>query len=237
MTNAPKIATGDNQTGSLDFGPLFDLTLVVALLVIVKQAVLPYTMVYAGPVSTFSAMALATFLLFRRGLKWSDLGLKSPQNWLKTAGLTIFVTFVILAIAAGSRAMLINYFPDVGTSGRFDHVEDNPLSYAIMMALVWTHSSFFEELLFRAFIIDRASSFLGGGLKSDLIAVGTSSVFFGYRHYYYQGMLGAIITGLIGLALGLLYLWFGRKNLFPSIFAHGIINSILQTTRFLGIKD
>jgi len=149
----------------------------------------------------------------------------------------LLVAIVILAIAATSRAILVNFLPDVGTSGRFDHVEGNPLAYATMMALVWTHGSFFEELLFRAFVINRTSSFLGGGLKSDLIAVGISSIFFGYRHFYYQGMVGAIITGLIGLALGLFYVWFGRKNLFPSIFAQGMINSILQTSRFLGIKD
>ncbi len=151
--------------------------------------------------------------------------------------MTIFVVFVILAIAATSRAILINYFPDVGTGGRFDHVEGNPIAYATMMILVWTHSSFFEELLFRAFIINRTSNFLGVGLKSDLIAIAISAIFFGYRHFYYQGMLGAIITGLIGLALGLLYILFGRKNLCPSIFAHGIINSILQTSRFSGVKD
>ena len=127
------------------------------------------------------------------------------------------------------------FFEQVGTSGRFAFVEDNFSAYLGMMFLVWTHGSFFEELLFRAFIINRGSEFLGGGLKADLVAVVFAAVFFGYRHYYYQGMKGAIVTGSIGLVLGLLYLWYGRKNILPLVFAHGIMNSIGQTIRYLGV--
>ena len=237
MSETPSAGLEIRQGSGADWSALRDLLIVVAVLVVVKQSVLPYSLVYAGPASTFSAISVGTYLLFRRGMTWNDLGLKWPESWLKTAGLTIFVLFVILAVAASTRTILINFLPDIGTSGRFDHVEGNPAAYAIMMVLVWTHGSFFEELLFRAFVISRASSFLGGGLRNDLVAVLISSLFFGYRHYYYQGLLGEIVTGLIGLALGLLYIWFGRTNLLPSIFAHGIINSILQTTRFLGVKD
>jgi len=56
------------SASKMNWETLKDLLLVVATLVIVKQSVLPYSMVYAGPASTFAAMALATYLLFRRGL-------------------------------------------------------------------------------------------------------------------------------------------------------------------------
>ncbi len=230
------IPISDN-TGKFNVGALWDLLIVMATLVIVKQSFLPFTFLYAGPISTFSAMAVGTYLLWRRGLGWKDLGLRWPEKWLRTVGLTL-LSMVLFIVATQTMELVADYFfEDVGTSGRFDHVEGNLTAYIGIMFLTWTHGSFFEELLFRAFVIDRASHFLGGGLKADLIAVLISSIFFGYRHYYYQGMHGALITGAGGFAFAMLYLWFGRKNIMPLIFAHGIFNSLAQTFRFLGIED
>ncbi len=225
------------STSQFRLGALFDLLIVMAVLVIVKQSILPFSFLYAGPASTFSAMAVATILLRRRGFGWKDMGLQWPDNWLKTAGLTI-LSMVVFIIAVQSMKLIAEiWFEHIGASGRFDHVEGNLGAYMIIMALTWTHASFFEELLFRAFVINHASRFMGGGIKADWIAVLFSSVFFGYRHYYYQGMYGALVTGAGGFAFGALYLWFGRKNIMPLIFAHGIFNSISQTSRFFGWED
>ncbi|MEP3226616.1 MAG: CPBP family intramembrane glutamic endopeptidase [Parasphingorhabdus sp.] len=209
----------------------------MAILVIVKQSVLPHSFLYAGPTSTFSAMVVGTILLRRRGMSWNDIGLRWPENWLKTAGLTLLTMFLFIVAVKSMELVAEYFFENVGASGRFDHVEGNLPAYIGIMFLTWTHASFFEELLFRAFVISRTSHFLGGGLKADLIAVVFSSIFFGYRHYYYQGMYGALITGAAGFAFGMLYLWFGRKNILPLIFAHGIFNSMSQTSRFFGWKD
>lgn len=50
-------------------------------------------------------------------------------------------------------------------------------------------------------------------------------------------MNGALTTGLIGLVMGILYLWFGRKNMLPLVLGHGLMNSLGMTFRFLGIRD
>ncbi|TNE58409.1 MAG: CPBP family intramembrane metalloprotease [Sphingomonadales bacterium] len=220
--------------GTARSGALIDLAIVIGVLVGVKQALLPYTVVYAGPASTFSAMAVATFLLYRRGLSWSDLGLRWPESWLKTIGLTAAIFAVFLIVAGGGQAMVGQFFPDIGTSGRFDFVKGNTLGYLTVMALVWSHGSFFEELLFRAFIITKGETAMGGSRAATLAAVVLAAIFFGYRHYYYQGMHGAIVTGLIGLLFGLIYIWIGRRNILPLVFAHGIANSLAQTARYLG---
>jgi membrane protease YdiL (CAAX protease family) len=133
-----------------------------------------------------------------------------------------------------------HFFTDVGTSGRFYHVTGNPTAYLIIMLLVWTHGSTFEELIFRAFVITKICLFAGNNQPSgnsrwiDITAVILAAIFFGYRHYYYQGMNGAIVTGGIGFTFGLLYIAFGRRNILPLILAHGLINSFVQTMRFLG---
>lgn len=227
----------DEAAGRFDVGAITDLIAVMATLVVVKQSLLPFSYLYAGPASTLSAMILGTYLLRRRGLGWKDLGLRWPENWFKTAGLTVLSMVIFIAATQLMQPIAYYFYDDVGTSGRFDHIEGNLVAYLGIMLLVWTHGSFFEELLFRAFVIDRSSSALGGGMRGDLIAALFSSVFFGYRHYYYQGMSGALITGAGGFAFALLYLWFGRRNILPLIFAHGIFNSLAQTMRFLGIRD
>ena len=81
MTNIANLPANASRSGAL-----LNLAIVVAVLVGVKQSLLLYTVVYAGPASTFSAMAVATFLLYRRGFSWSDLGLRWPDSWLKTLG-------------------------------------------------------------------------------------------------------------------------------------------------------
>lgn len=216
---------------------LRDLVLVIATLVLVKQSLLPITQLYAGPASTLSAMIVATVLLRRRGSGWRDLGLRWPESWPKTLGLTLLtMAFFVLCIQL-MVPVADHFFEDVGTSGRFSHVEGDLVAYLMIMVLVWTHGSFFEELLFRAFIINHASQSLGGGLRADVVALLLSSAFFGYRHAYYQGWHGALVTGAGGFAFGVFYLWFGRRNIMPLILAHGAFNTLGQTFRFLGIRD
>lgn len=225
------------RTSHLDWAALRDLVTVVATLVIIKQSLLPYTQLYAGPISTLSAMILATVILKRRSSNWRDLGFRRPKNLLTTALLTLLSMVFFLICTQLMSLFADRFFENLDYGTRFDHVAGNLQAYIIIMVLVWTHGSFFEELLFRAFTITKASTFLGGGRTADIIALLVSSVFFGYRHAYYQGIHGALMTGAGGFAFGLLYLWFGRQNILPLIFAHGIFNSLGQTFRFLGIKD
>lgn len=223
-----------NPSSSLRFQSFAELLLVVGVLVAVKQSLLPLTVVFAGPASTLSAMIVATYLLHRRGCSWHDLGLKWPESWVKILGLAALVFLLLLVAAGGFGALASLFFEDIGTSGRFDFVEGNLAGYLLIMAVVWTHGSFFEELLFRAFAITRLGDSLGGTKAASLLAVVVAAVFFGYRHYYYQGMHGALVTGGIGLVFGFVYLAIGRRNILPLVIAHGLANSIAQTQRFLG---
>lgn len=235
-TAQPQFETA-HPTQKLRTIAFLDLAIVVLVLVAVKQALLPFTLLYAGPASTLSAMIVATMRLKRRNMRWSDLGLRWPTNWLKTIGLTIFTIGFFIVCTQLMGLIADRFFEDMNYGSRFDHIEGNLWAYLAIMALVWTHGSFFEELLFRAFIMTNMSDALGGGLRGDLIALFLSSAFFGYRHAYYQGIHGALITGAGGFAFGLLYLWFGRSNIMPLILAHGTLNSLGQTFRFLGIED
>lgn len=214
-----------------------DVVVVLTVLIAVKQTLLPFSQVYAGPASTFSAMVVATLLLHHRGTSWHSLGFRKPQSWLSTLGLTLLTMGIFIAMTQVMGFVADAYFENKNYGSRFDHIEGNLIAYVSIMIIVWTHGSFFEELLFRAFLISKLGDAFGGTRAATMLALIASSVFFGYRHAYYQGMHGALITGAGGFAFGLMYIWFGRSNLMPIILAHGVFNTLGQTFRYLGIED
>ena len=111
--------TSDPAAANMRWIALRDLLLVLAVLVIVKQSLLPITQLYAGPASTLSAMIAATVLLRRRGRRWSDLGFRWPENWLQTLGLTLLAMAFFLVCTQLMALVADRFFEDIGTSDRF----------------------------------------------------------------------------------------------------------------------
>ncbi|UTW60112.1 CPBP family intramembrane metalloprotease [Kordiimonas sp. SCSIO 12603] len=216
---------------------LYDLLLIVGVLVGVKQTALLYSSQFAGPISTFTAMIVATWMLRRRGMAWADLGFVKPEKvWKMLLQAALVFGFILLFLAAGG--FIADLFFDKGfVINRFEGVEGNVPVFIMWLFLVWTHSAFFEEMLFRAVIMNRLSTFFGGDTAATIAAIVLSSIFFGYRHAYYQGGHGFIVTGFAGLGFAIVYVVLGKKNLLPQILAHGTINTIGFTLRFLGMRD
>lgn len=220
-----------------DFSALWDALIIIAVLVIVKQFFLLYTIKFAGPISTFTAMAFATWRLRARGLKWADLGFRWPESWPKTLLWSVGAFVLIVGSGVVGTGIAELFFEKGYVADRFGDMEGNIPAFAMWLVLIWTHGSFFEEMLFRAFLIDRLAVFMGGETAATLLAAVLAAIFFGYRHAYYQGPFGFVVTGTIGLAMGLFYIWVGRTNLMPQILAHGYMNTIGFTMRFLGLRD
>ncbi len=55
---------------------------------------------YLGPVAVFAAVAIATFLLRRKGRRWHDLGFRRPRSWTKTILGAVGLYFAFLATVA-----------------------------------------------------------------------------------------------------------------------------------------
>lgn len=225
------------KAGRFNSSALFDLIVILTVLVAVKQTVLLFTTQWGGPTSTFCAMIVGTILLRRRGLGWSDLGFRKPESWGKTilwAGFVIGLIILTSGIVAPTMDLFFDRMP---RESHFGDIEGDVGAFLFYLFLIWTHSAFFEELLFRAFIISKLEAIFGDMKWATPLAVVLAACFFGYRHYYYQGMHGALVTGCIGLSLGIYYVKRGRHNLWPMFLAHGFVNSLGFTLRFLGIED
>lgn len=176
---------------------------------------------------------LACLLVHRAGGgMWSGLGVRRwawstdlPQSALAVGVcyLAMLASLFILAASLGlwylldpsgpARAMDSMAEQRLGAIGQF--VGPGLLEMALLMSLV----AFGEELLFRSILLGRLARLTGRwwltvGLAASVFAVG----------HGYQGSFAIVQTGLLALALSILYLRTAR--VWPLVVAHALFNVI-----------
>jgi membrane protease YdiL (CAAX protease family) len=102
----------------------------------------------------------------------------------------------------------------------------------LWLVIVWTAAAFGEEMFFRGYLITRLQNLFSDIKFGNVLAVITPALLFGLAHIYYQGLRGLVITGLIGLAFGTMFLLF-KRNLWPLILWHGVIDTLTFTAMFM----
>lgn len=197
---------------------------------------------FAGPISLISLLILITFYLHRRGESWAALGLRSPGGW-KSHLLLVPQILLTVVLILGSGVLMAKLGEGLGwwsselpagIEDRWGNVPGNLPVFLLWLAIVWTSAAFGEEMFFRAFLISRAERvFMGLPVNLGLaLAVIIPALFFGFGHFYYQGVRGLFTTGMIGLTLGVLYLVY-KRNLWPLIIAHGLVDTLAFTALYL----
>jgi membrane protease YdiL (CAAX protease family) len=200
---------------------------------------------YAGPVSLLLTLALLTLYLRANGTGWSAMGLVPLPGWkaklmvLPKAGLTLVAFAVVVALTTiAGPAVGLGFLKEVpsGVEGRWGEVAGSVPHFLLWLAIVWTAAAFGEEMFFRGYLITRLHRLFGGGrlapVLASVLAVVVPALIFGYGHYYYQGWRGAVVTFGIGLAFGTMFLLF-KRNLWPMILLHGVIDTLTFTAIFL----
>lgn len=179
---------------------------------------------YPGPVALIASTIVITILLRLRGEGWKSLGLRGPKSFgdvLKGAGMVVLV-FVGAAITNAIAMTVLPPLLGAAAEREFMDVSTFP-KYLIMMGIVWTTASFCEEMVFRGFLMGRTVEVLGARRFAWLFAALFQAVLFGLVHAY-QGIGGIVTTGMVGLSFGLMYL-IARRNLWPTIIGHGLVNT------------
>lgn len=173
-----------------------------------------------------------------RGESWADFGLTfrpiSFKEGLKVFGLSLLVFAIGSAAFLVGGALMANVtgVPESADLSIYDYLKDNLGMLFLSLAGVYTVSSFGEELIYRAFLINRIAHFGIPSKYSTAIAVIISSVIFGLIHYQW-GPMGMIQTGFMGLAFGICYIKL-KKRLWILILAHAYMDTILIVQMFLG---
>ncbi|OGN93559.1 MAG: hypothetical protein A2Z71_10660 [Chloroflexi bacterium RBG_13_50_21] len=168
---------------------------------------------------------MAWISLRLRHIRWRDVGLKRPDNWLPTFGLALLVgigyQFVDILLISPILERLTGEAVDISL---FHDLQGNLLLLIVYLVISWTEAAFIEELFFRGYLFNRITDLFGKERAGILIALLATSLLFGAGHAY-QGVSGMVDTALAGLVLGLLYLYAGR-NLWLPILTHGVIDTV-----------
>ena len=199
---------------------------------------------YAGPLTLLTVLSGLTVYLRWRGLSWREFGLvRLPKlkSWLLLPAQALLAIVVIFAIGAGASAIgtalgfeLMSEQP-AGVADRFGAVADGSLPhYILWIAISILAAGLGEELFFRGYMVNRMRDALGSGVMMTALTVLLPALYFGYGHFYYQGLGGLIITGLIGLGLGILFLIY-KRNLWPLVIAHAAADCLGFTALYFNL--
>jgi len=189
----------------------------VFLLLIVPTMILSYfvTQTSSGDGTEFSVLAAATiirdlamvaliiFFLWRNGESTARIGWTARHLWVDIVlGLVLFVPVFFIASLLGSLLQ------GLGLSGPSQSamnalVPHTPAQFLLAITLVIV-VAISEEFIFRGYLIRRFAS----STASLTLAVILASVIFAFGHGY-EGAIGVIVVGFIGLVFALVYVWRG----------------------------
>jgi membrane protease YdiL (CAAX protease family) len=209
-----------------------DLAVLIAFIASLNLTTLAMTERYAGPITASCAVALITALLRRRGMRWCNLGMRRPSRTLWLFAQVPVVLVAWLAASFGAATLVGQYLPSPDTRARFGHLAGNLPATVWWIAIGWLIGGFAEEMIFRGFVLNRLEALLPRGARGSVMAVLLQAFLFGSMHVYNRGLFGLLVLGTVGAVLGTFYLVF-RRNLWPTILAHGLGNTLGFLARYL----
>lgn len=188
-------------------------------------------------------ICLAVYLR-RSGEGWSSVGLiplpgLRPKLMILPQALLVFGFFAIavagvLHVSEALGWEFMKVVPD-GVEDRWGDVYGNLPMLLLWLGIVWTAAAFGEEIFFRGFMVTRAMALFQGVPFAPVFAVLIPALLFGLGHFYYQGLRGLVTTAAIGIAFGAAFLLL-KRNLWPIVLVHGIVDTINFITLYLGTE-
>ena len=172
-------------------------------------------------VSTLAKCVFLVFIWFwlrLRGDSVATIGLKKPRGWLLSiVGGAVVAAVLFIAVYLLERA---GFRRDMSAFGAF---KGNLQFTLYQLAGIIIGAGFGEEFLFRGFLFQRLAMLFGGTNVAWGIACLIQALLFGLSHAY-QNPLGMLLTGSIGLVMGVVFLSMGR-NLWVPIIAHTLYDT------------
>ena len=184
------------------------------------------------------AMLLVVWLgLKLRGESWQDFGLGFKKIIFKAAFRVFLLSLLVFVLALagfviGSIIMAnITGIPENSDMSNYAYLKDNIGMLIFSLIGVYIVSSFGEEVIYRAFLINRISELGLDTKRSRIVAVILSAIIFGLVHYSW-GPMGVVQTGFMGLVLGICYLKL-KKRLWILVLAHAYMDTLLLVQMYM----
>lgn len=215
---------------------LLDLVIYISIMFLIREIYFTqFNFITNGLFWSFSTLLTAFILMRIRGVSWKEIGLFRPRNYKKLLLATSFIfAFTIISILVFQMIKdQLGLQISSDTSGekaasKFGDLTGNwGLFFTIIPFILL--QSMLEEILDRGFLINWIEKALSSTLLATFIAVLVQALIFGFRHSYDLSER-SITVALIGLAMGIGYVAFGR-NLWPLIIAHCLLNTMSMLER------
>jgi len=190
-----------------------------------------------GPLVNFGlVLTIAIFWVVWkiRGNTWSDFGLARPKSWGRTILMGIGVTIAMIVGFSLLMPLISLAFPiPQADNSRFDILRGNLPNLILNVVAMWFTAGFFEEFLWRGYLMNRLVDLQEKETKlAWAISLVGSAIIFGLAHMY-QGLGGVIRIAATGLLFGASFLTV-RRNLWPVIIAHALLNTIDFVQHYFG---
>lgn len=214
----------------------FDLTVYISVMFLIREIYFSqFNFITNGLFWSFSTLVVASACMRLRGVSWKEIGLCQPQNYkraLLATGFILGFTIVSILIFQTFKEQLgLQLAADMSNqkaTSKFGDLSGNWSLFFTIIPFIWLQSML-EELLDRGFLINWIEKVLSSTWFATLVAVLIQAMIFGFRHSYDLSDR-SITVALIGLAMGLGYVCFGR-NLWPLIIAHCLLNTMSMLDR------
>ena len=163
-------------------------------------------------------VGVAWGLIWLRGETLADIGLKRPASWMRTFMIGIGLAgIVFIAMYVSEKA---GFRRDLS---KFRDVQGNLELALFGVCYAFIGAGFYEEMMFRGFLMQGLAMFFGASRGAWIVACVLQGALFGIAHAY-QNPLGIVITGTLGVLMGLLVLASAR-NLWLAIIGHGLFDA------------
>ncbi len=231
----------NNVSGFAFSGIVMDLILVIAPIIVLGIIGTGLGLETTGGIIVINlgyvfSILLGSWVLTRRGSSWREIGLTRPVSWLKTIvyGILAFISAVFIITFVETLVVNIPGLnlapPDIS---RFDVLEGNLTFLIFALAGAWTTIAFGEEMFYRAFLVTRLNLVFSSIKFSRALAILFSGIIFGLAHFA-EGPAGIASNGAFGILFSWIYLR-SKQNLWITIIAHGLLNTIRFVLVYYGI--
>jgi membrane protease YdiL (CAAX protease family) len=178
-------------------------------------------------------LGLVSIRVRNRG--WSALGFKRPSSWRRIIVVAVAAAAVRIILSDFVIELASRFWPPPAAPAGAEAIAGNLKAVLWWLLVVWTFAAFGEEIAYRGYLLTPAAEVGKGTTGAFWGGMVLASVLFGLGHYY-KGPSGIIDSGMAGLILGTAYLLTGR-NLWTSILAHGLIDTVTIFVAYFGLES
>ena len=191
-------------------------------------AVIP---IFGNSIPFFLLSIYILFITFKRYGTFEALGLKPTIPISKMFYWGIGAAFIRL-LTSEALIYIFGLFDATSDVGVLSPIQGDSTFLLISLPIIWIIAGLGEEVLHCGFIMRKLALIWGDTNQAWIKALFVHAVIFGIGHFY-QGLSGVVITTVSGIIYGAAY-YFSGKNLWVSVIAHSIANSVAFIEAYQG---